>query len=268
MALLAEQVVCFGELRQATLLIVFQGIQRLLGRIHQGLRMGQPLVLTIKFIPLLGARGEFVDLANLPGQPFALALQAVLGGARFLQVFERGAPIAPGRLQGFAVNLGIGIQQAHDSVGTGQALPGMLAMNVEQVVCHFAQLGCGGRAAVDPGAAFALSVHGALEQQAVVVFKATFFQPNLYRGGRFKFNADLGACCAFPNGSGICPCAQGELQGIDQNGFASAGFARQHSEAAGQLQLYFAHDHKVAQADAFEAHATPSFQCSFLRRVS
>jgi DNA repair protein RecN (Recombination protein N) len=35
-----------------------------------------------------------------------------------------------------------------------------------------------------------------------------------------------------------------------------------------QIQRQFAHDHKVAQLQAPEAHALPRFQCSFSRSVS
>ena len=76
--------------------------------------------------------------------------------------------------------------------------------------------------------------------------------------------------CALAHQPGVGPRAQGQLQGIDQDGLASAGFARQGRETAAKLQLQRLHDDKVAQHHALERHGQepPSFQRSFLRSVS
>jgi hypothetical protein len=56
----------------------------------------------------------------------------------------------------------------------------MLAMDVDQAIADFAQLGGGGGAAIDPGPAFALRVNGSFEQQAVTGIEARFTQPLLH----------------------------------------------------------------------------------------
>jgi hypothetical protein len=61
----------------------------------------------------------------------------------------------------------------------------------------------------------------------------------------------------------VGPFTQRQLQGVNQNGFTCPGFAGEHGESARHIQVQFAHDHKIAQNDVLQTHATPSFQCSF-----
>jgi hypothetical protein len=115
-------------------------------------------------------------------------------------------------------------------------------------------------------------------------------QPVDQPGVGVELDAHVQALGAFAHGPGIGPVAQGELQSVDQYGFAGAGLAGQHGEACGQIDVERAHDHEVAQGDASQCHQRswkygsvvtdegvwkagmvqepPSFQCSFLRSVS
>ena len=52
----------------------------------------------------------------------------------------RAAPHGPGRLQRRLVDAGVGVEQLAHRAGAHQALPGVLAVDVEQVVGQFAQL--------------------------------------------------------------------------------------------------------------------------------
>ena len=56
-------------------LIVVQTLQRALGGVEQRLRVGQAAVFGVERFPFVGERRQFCDLADLPGQAFALALQ-------------------------------------------------------------------------------------------------------------------------------------------------------------------------------------------------
>ena len=126
-------------------------------------------------MPFIRAWRQFFQLANLPAQAFAFTRQIVLGATGLRQRLLGGAPLQPQRFEFARVNAGIGVEQAAHRVCAGQALPGVLAVNVQQQLAQFAQLCGGGRAAVDPGAAFALCVHRAFEQQGVRGVKARLF---------------------------------------------------------------------------------------------
>ena len=65
---------CAGQAHQGPLFVVFQTVDGGLCRVHQGLRVRQAGVLGVQFVPLVSARGQLVDFANLPGQPFAVLL--------------------------------------------------------------------------------------------------------------------------------------------------------------------------------------------------
>ena len=154
--------------------VVFQQVDGALGSINQCLPVGQAAVAGVELGPLVGAGVELVHLADLPGQALALALQAVLGGLGLGKSLLGLAPGGPQAGQGAGVYLGIRIQQAAHGLGPGQALPGVLAVNVQQLLADGAQLLRGGGAAVHPGAAFALRVHGAAQQQGVATLKSGF----------------------------------------------------------------------------------------------
>ena len=106
-------------------------------------------------------------------------------------------------------------------------------MDVEQVFADVAQLLCGGRAAVDPGAAFAAQVHAAAQQQAVAGVKTGLGQISGQAFGAVKFGADFGARCAFADQAYVGARASYKLQGVNQNGFARARLAGEHGKAVG-----------------------------------
>ncbi len=236
--------------------------------------MGQAAVVGVQCFPLAGLRRELVHLADLPAQALALALQGVLRLARLLQRVERLAPALPAACERAGVKLGVGIQQVAHRVRARQALPGVLAMDVEHALTQLAQLCRGRRAAIDPGAALALGVHGAPQQQGKGRIEAqietSLFQPGPQRCAFIEFGTDVRAAGAFADQAGVGPRAGDQLEGIDHDGLARAGLAGEHGETLVELQVELADDHEVPQDDALEAHnpATPSFQCSFCRRVS
>ena len=256
--------------------VVFQQVDGALGGINQRLPVGQAAVAGVELGPLVGAGVEFVHLANLPGQALALALQAVLCGLGLGEGLLGLAPGGPQAAECTGVHLGIRVQQAAHSLWTGQALPGVLAVNVQQLLANGAQLLRGGGAAIHPGAAFALCVHGAAQQQGVAGFEPGFVQHGLQARRVVKLGAHIGAGRAFADHASVGARAGHQLQRINQDGFARAGFACQHRKARLQVQLQLADDHKVSENNSLECHvftfggayATPSFQCIFWRRVS
>ena len=144
-----------------------------------------------------------------------------------------------------------------------------LRVDVDEVLGRLAQLRHGGRAAVDPGAALALRVDRAAQQQRVVDREAGFVQPGLQRGRRVELGADLGAAGALAHQRRVGAVAQGQLQRVDQDGLASAGLAGEHCEAGTQLDLELGDDHHVAQGQSLQhGYTTPSYQRSFLRKVA
>ena len=153
-------------------------------------------------------------------------------------------------------------------------------MDIDQQVRDLPQLCGGGGAAIDPGPALGLQIDGALEQQLFAGRQTVFIEPACQRGRAVKCGADFAALRAFAHHGGVGARTQCKLQGVDQDGLAGAGFAGQHGEAFAQVQLQGVDDHKIPQKNTFQTHetvlvaswlwpqATPSFQCSFLRKVS
>jgi len=70
-------------------------------------------------------------------------------------------PSLPSSYEGIGADARIGVKQAAHGIWAREALPGVLAMNVEQHFAQGAQLGGSGWAAIDPCAAFALRVDAA-----------------------------------------------------------------------------------------------------------
>ena len=237
MLLILQQVVGSAQWGGRSRIVIFQQLQAGLGRVHQGLRVRQARVLGVELIPFFGARRQLVQLGYLPLQSLSLALQIVLGRERLLQSLMALAPVLPQRLELGGFNTAVGIQHGACSVRAGQALPGMLAMNVDQLIAQMAQLrGRGGRA-IDPGAAAAQTVYDAAQQQILLLRKPRLLQPFVQMGRAIELGADIGLGAAFAYHLCIGACAQHQLQGVEHDGFAGAGFAGKHREAGLPVQV-------------------------------
>ena len=77
---------------QCVVVGIGQLFQRGLGCVQQGLSVRQAAVASVQALPLVSAGVELVDLANLPGQAFAFALQGVL---RLQRCGQRALGLAP-----------------------------------------------------------------------------------------------------------------------------------------------------------------------------
>lgn len=190
-----------------------------------------------QFVPFVGAGRELGDFGDLPLQPFPLALQRILCRARMLERGKRLAPALPGGVERIRAYAGIGVEQAAHGFGARKALPGVLAMDVEQAVAKLAQLRGGGRAAVDPATAASLQVDGAAQQQGVAGFEAAFVEPCVQVRIGVELGAHIEPFGAFAHSAGVGAVAQRQLQRVDQDGFARAGFTGQHRETSGQVEF-------------------------------
>jgi hypothetical protein len=95
---------------------------------------GQARVLLAQLVPFALARRQLVELADLPLQALAFLGQAVLRAACRVQHRLRLLPGVPCRQQRRAVDAGVGVQQGAHGGRAGQALPGVLAVDVQQLL--------------------------------------------------------------------------------------------------------------------------------------
>ena len=115
--------------------------------------------------PFVRARRKLLDLGDLPGQPFALALEIALAAARRFERLQGRTPGGPALAEQARIEPRIRIEHAPYRGGPSEALPGMLAVDIDQMLAGFAQLRHGGTAAVDPGPALSLRIDGAAHEQ-------------------------------------------------------------------------------------------------------
>ncbi|MCY1556289.1 hypothetical protein D9M68_930270 [compost metagenome] len=113
----------------------------------------------------------------------------------------------------------------------------MLAVNVHQLAGQYLELGHGGRAAVDPGTAAAFGVDRAAQQQAVLQRETLLLQPGGQAGRGIELGGDFAARRTLAHHAAVGACAQGELQRVDQDGLAGAGFTGEHAKALVQFQV-------------------------------
>jgi hypothetical protein len=213
--------------------------------------MSELRVLGLELGPFVGARGELVDLADLPGQAFAFALQVELLRARGIQCSAPHPSRRPTRGERLRVDRAVCVEQCAHRRGAGQALPGVLAVDVDEVVGRFAQLRNRRRAAVDPCSALALRIDGPAQQQAIGVvaagIEAGLGQPADEARRDVEFGADLRACGALAHHADIATAAERELQGVDEDRLAGAGLSGQHGEKPVELDLELGDDHEIAE---------------------
>ena len=221
-----------GQLAQsAAVLIAFKQQRALVGPVDQGLCVGQPTVLGAELLPLVRLRVELFQLTNLPGQPLAFVGQGALRLLRIGQALLGLPPSVPSGFERPCVDACVRVEQAAHRVRSGQALPSVLAVDVEELLAQLAQLCGGGGAAVDPGAAFSGGVYSAAQQQVGAGLKACFFDPGRNGGSGLELGTHLATAGAFAHHARFGTGPQSQLQSVDQNRFARPGLARQHTEA-------------------------------------
>ena len=238
-ALRLEESLCLMEVAQCARVLVFESLQAVLGSFEQILGMREPLMFLVQAFPLSGNRVEAGNFTELPLQPLSLflAFGMVLTGQ--FQVVLRTCPVVPMAGEGHGVDPAVGVEQLAGAGGLQQALPCVLAVDVDQQGAQCAQLGGGHRRAVDPSAAFSLYVNGAAQQQFALFtgLHTQLIQHGAYRIGRVENGADVSFGRPFTHHLGFCARTHGQLQCFQQDGFAGAGFAGEHVEAILQCQV-------------------------------
>ena len=197
----------------------------------------QPGVLGVELVPFVGAGRELVDLADLPGEALALALQSnpaarapsasvfcaarqrchsCLQRPRCRRRRSRRAGRAPHRpASGFARRAGHGCRRAARPASRNCAVvAGLPLIQARLLPC---------------------AVDGAPQQQRpslASTSKPASAQPGDERRRQVELGADVGARRAFAHHAGVAAAAERQLQRIDEDGLAGAGFAGEHAEAA------------------------------------
>ncbi len=123
-----------------------QRAERLLDAADQARGIRQAPVFGMDFFPFTGLRHELVEFGQLPGEPLAFELDFAVARGRRLDRGMRFAPHAP-RAAGFGAQgrePRMRIEQFALRVGAHQQLVRMLAMDLDEHLADFAQLGQGG----------------------------------------------------------------------------------------------------------------------------
>src|SRR5690606_4451021 len=122
----------------------------------------------------------------------------------------------------------------------------MLAVDVDQVFPQFAQLPQRDRQAVDEGAAAALAVDDAAQDQGVVGVEFLLAQPAVQRVGRIEHGRDIGARRVLAQRGGVGAGAQGQRERVDEYRLARARFAGEYREPGVELDFGLLDDDKIA----------------------
>ena len=115
----------------------------------------------------------------------------------------------------------------------------MLAVDLDQAFGQFAELRDGRRAAVDPCTRSAVGAQGATQLAILALIEFGLAQPR-QRGGRIaqvEQGNQLGALGAMAHHAAIGAQAGQEVEGVDQQRLAGAGFAGNNGQARAEFEF-------------------------------
>ena len=142
----------------------------------------------------------------------------------------------------------MGIEQGALGIATKKGVVGVLAVDIRQPVRDLAHLPERHRGAVQPCTRAAAGIHHPAQQHAIV-FGRDFVggEPvrQATRVGKIEFGDDLGTFAAGANHAGLASGTHGETQGVQEDGFAGAGFAGKRAKSATELEFETVHDHEI-----------------------
>ncbi|MGY4473003.1 hypothetical protein ACVILL_000417 [Bradyrhizobium sp. USDA 3364] len=174
-------------------------------------------------------------------QIVGLARGALHPGAMLVEGGIGGSPEAPQRFQRRDVLLvaGEGVEQLAMGRGIDQSALVMLAVDFDQRGADRLQGLHADRLVVDEGAGAAVGELHAAENHFTGVVEAVLGQ---YPGrrmplGDIEHGGHLPLLGAMAHQSGIAAAAERQRKGIEQDGFAGAGFAGQHRQATGKFDI-------------------------------
>ena len=192
---------------------------------------------------------QFLELVLQPG----LALGDVATGKQgFTFLLQRLPPqrLPAHRLQQAGVAR-MRIQQAGLGGPRQQRLLLVLAVDFDQQGGQFGQLSQPDRAPVDPCAGAAIGPQGAAQQAGAGIVKLGLPQPR--RGGALlkrELCLQFGAIGAMADCSGIGARTAQEAKRVHQQRLAGTGFARNHGEAATEVELGVGNNGEVSDREA------------------
>ena len=233
--------------------------------------MRQARVLGLDLVQPAGHLGQRFELGDLEGQ-VVHAIASVL--CRLLQVAQRLLRLLQCLVVGcdrggLVLQSGIGVQQQALLGGPQQRLVRMLPVDVQQQGAQLAQCRLRGLGAVDVGARTALAHQHPAQQAKALVVQVVFPQPGrgLRAVAQVELAGHLGALAPLADHAGIGLVAEGEPQGVDQDGLARAGLAGERGHAGPQVQGQLAHDYQITNREVGQHQERDSPQPSLVRRI-
>ena len=164
-------------------------------------------------------------------------------------------------------SLAEGVEQFALAARAQHRLRRVLAVDVDQHFADFPQLGDGGGVAVDQRPRTAVGFDDPAQHDgAWIARQLADLEPGLERVVGHEFSDQIGARRAFANHAGIAARAQRELQRIDQDGFAGAGFTGEDGEAGSEFDFQRIDDDEVTQAQG-EQHGCNAIQAGGRDRI-
>jgi hypothetical protein len=163
-----------------------------------------------------------------------------------LQHAVGGAPGLPQRFQRHDILLepGKGVEQAAVGGGIDQRPLVMLAVNLDQCRADRLQGLHADRLIVDEGAGTAVGQLDAAQDHLARIFRTRILEPVVAEDLRGRMplrhvehRGDLALLDAMPHEAGVAAAAERQRECIEENGFAGAGFAGQHREPTGKLDI-------------------------------
>ena len=191
------------------------------------------------FLAVLGR--ELFQLIGGVAQIVRLAGGAFHAGAVLVEQRMRGSSCVPELLQRRDVLFKPGERVEQPPVGRGidQRALVVLAVNLDQRRADRFQGLYADRLIVDEGAGAAVGQLHPAQDHLTGILKAVVAED--HRGRMALWNiehrGDLALFDAMPDQTSIAASAQRQREGIEQDGFAGAGFAGQHRKATGKLDI-------------------------------
>jgi len=208
---------------------------------------------------LVCAQGGGGDLAGLPGQHVdTLGAFPRIG----LGAGQGGAELAPGGVETAVTFEPLpaggrqeGVDHRHLGLGPQQGLMFMLAVQVDEFGAELAQYADGYVAAVVKDGVLALAGKVAAEDEGPVFERyALVVQDGAYAGigGDVEDGLDPEGFAAAADGVAVGPTSQQGTQGVDENGFAGAGFAGENVEPAGKFDARMFDEGEIGDGQRFQ----------------
>ena len=208
-----------------------------------------PVVL-IEGLPFAASWRQRLQILDHPGEALGLFRNCIGVGRRVIKSAAGLLPDVEGLSDGreFHGRTSMIVQKLELIGGLQKRLMRMLPMYVNERFAEFPQLGSRHRDAVHPGAGAALDVDRPADHQHVVArFKLVGRKPFSGALRRLKLRHDVRALSALTDDAGIRPTAENQLQSVDENGLARAGFTRQDVKAPPDIQAQGLNNHKVSK---------------------